>query len=436
MKTLRLLLPAALMAMALGFSVNAHAAKNEWDRIDLKGPIEVTLSDGTPRTLEPSCTGGPKAVLDEDGEPTGEIVRANENFFFFVQKGNPNRLLIGLDGGGACWDAVTCIGSPLQAALDILPPPLNAVIRSSTYTQELDETAEGLAQSGGIFDARNPDNPFANYTKVFVPYCSGDIHWGSKDKLYNLGGLPWLIRHRGSDNFLAVLDWLKKNGGDAYNIDFGRARDIMVTGASAGGYGATFAFPYVAELAPRARLNLVSDAAIGVTTESFFKTAIYDPATGTANWGTERNLPPILDESVLAARANSGNPSALSRDVFGLTAAFYPDAKLASLTTNLDLVQVNFYALARLADNPFIPPEQIAFEWYTTMATETFLTSQFVPGYRYYIQDGTFHTFIGSDLRTYGPGAEGVPLAEWLRAMIKPGKRTWENLDDGPPSGP
>ncbi|WP_405231705.1 pectin acetylesterase-family hydrolase [Lentisalinibacter salinarum] len=436
MKTLRIRIPAALVALALGLSVNAHAAKNEWDRIDLEGPIEVTLSDGRTRMLEPSCSGGPKPVLNENGDPTGAIEPANTDFFFFVQRGNPNRLLVGLDGGGACWDAVTCIGSPLQEELGVLPPPLDQLIEDSTYTQELDETAEGLAQAGGIFDARNPDNPFANYTKVFIPYCSGDIHWGSKDTEYTLGPITWTIRHRGSDNLLAVVDWLKKNGREAYNIDFDRTRDLMVTGASAGGYGATFAFPYIAELTPRARLNLVSDAAIGVTTTSFFKTAIYDPATGTANWGTEKNLPPVLDEAALAARADSGNPSALSRDVFGYTAAFYPDAKLASLTTNLDLVQVGFYALARLADDPTVPSEQIALEWYTTMATETFLTSQFIPNYRYYIEDGTFHTFIGSDVRTYGPGAEGVPLAEWLRAMTKPGKRTWENLDDGPPSGP
>ena len=206
-------LSAVLATLALGLSVNAHAAKNEWDRIDLEGPIDITLSDGSTRTLEPSCSGGPKP------SPTGPVP-ANTDFYFFVQKGNSNRLLFGLDGGGACWDALTCIGSPLAG--------------QSTYTQELDETAEGLAQTGGIFDARNPENPFANYTKIFIPYCSADIHWGSKDTEYTLGPITWTIHHRGSDNFLAVLDWLKKNGRAAYNIDFDRARDVMVTGASAG----------------------------------------------------------------------------------------------------------------------------------------------------------------------------------------------------------
>lgn len=423
---------AVAVTLALGLSVSAQAAKNEWDRIDLDGPIDVTLSDGSMRTLEPSCSGGPKLVRDGDGNPTGAIERANEDFFFFVQKGNPNKLLVVLNGGGACWDGLTCIGSPLG----VLGPG-----QGSTYTQELSETTESMAQSGGLFDARNPDNPFGEYTKIYIPYCSGDIHWGSKDTTYFFPGptgalIEWEIRHRGSDNFLAVLDWLQKNGRAAYNIDFERAHDVMVTGPSAGGYGATIAFPYVAELAPRARLNLVSDAAIGVLNTALYTTAIYDPATGTANWGIEKNLPPMLasfglDEAALAARATSGNPSALTRDVFKAIAAYQPEARLASLTTNLDLVQVSFYGLARLGDGA--SPEEIAFDWYVTMATETALTAAEVPNYRYYIQDGTFHTFIRSDLRTYGPGAEGVPLADWLWAMTKPGNRTWENLDDGPP---
>ncbi len=408
---------AALFALALAFAIPADAAKNQWDQISLAGPIDATLPDGSKRAVNPSCSGGPQI------QPDGSLAPASTDYYFFVQKGNPNKLLIGLDGGGACWDAATCIGSPLTG--------------NSTYTVSLDETPQRLADSEGLFDARNPENPFQNYTKIFIPYCSADVHWGSKDTTYVLplggGALPWTIHHRGTDNFVAVLDWLKKNGRKAYGIDFGRARDVTVTGASAGGYGANLAFAYVAEMTPRARLSLISDAAIGVQNESFYKTGIYDPATGTANWGVERNLPPWvpgLDEGLLATQV--AYPSGLVRSIFGALSAYKPDARLATLTSNLDGVQIGFYGLM-VGDFP--PGIGTAIDWYTTMAIETALTAQ-LPNYRFFIDDGTFHTFIGSDQRVYEVGANGITLAAWIRAMVKPGNRTWENLDAGPPSLP
>lgn len=392
----------------------AQAAQNTWDQIGLGPVISTQLPDGTVRELRPSCSGGPELT------PTGPVP-ANTDFYFFVQKGNPNKILIGLDGGGACWDAATCIGSPLTG--------------NSTYTVSLDETPARLANAEGFFDARNPENPFHNYTKIFVPYCTGDVHWGSKDTVYTLqlpqGPLPWVIHHRGTDNFLGVLDWLQEHGREQYGIDLARAHDVTVSGASAGGYGANVAFAYVAELTPSARLNLISDAAIGVLTQDFYETAIYDPADpGSENWGVAANLPswvPGFDETLLAQ--GWAVPNGFVPSVFAALAAYRPAANLASLTSNLDLVQIAFYGLMR---GVFPPDDVVAAEWYFAMAQMTAATAS-LPNYRFFIDAGTFHTFIGSDEQVYEAGANGITLADWVRAMIKPGNRVWENLDAGPP---
>ncbi|MBT8067224.1 MAG: pectinacetylesterase family protein [Gammaproteobacteria bacterium] len=402
-----------LAALILSVSLPSQAAPQDWDQIYLDGPIETQLPDGSSRTLHPSCSGGPELV---DG---GGIVAANTDYYFFVQKGNPNKILIGLDGGGACWNAETCVGSPLTG--------------QSTYTVSLDETPGRLAESGGLFDSRNSENPFHNYTKVFIPYCTGDVHWGSKDTVYQLEGFPfpWVIHHRGTDNFLAVLDWLQKNGRKYYGVDFGRARDVTVTGASAGGYGANVAFGYVAELTPRARLNLISDAAIGVMNQSFYTTAIYNPVDpGSESWGVLDNLPawvPGLNEALLYQGAMF--PSGFVPSVFAALSSYRPDAHLASVTTNLDGVQVFFYGLMKGMVPPDVPT---AIEWYVSMAQMTAMTAM-LPNYRFFIEAGTFHTFIGDNDAFYGVGANGISLADWIREMIKPGKRTWENQDAGPP---
>ncbi len=101
-----------------------------------------------------------------------------------------------------------------------------------------------------------------------------------------------------------------------------------------------------------------------------------------------------------------------------------------TLTTNLDAVQVFFYGLQK-GDLP--PPEPVTFvEWYTAMSQMTALTAM-LSNYRFFIEDGTFHTFIGENEAVYDVGANGISLADWIEAMIKPGNRAWDNLDAGPP---
>jgi hypothetical protein len=115
--------------------------------------------------------------------------------------------------------------------------------------------------------------------------------------------------------------------------------------------------------------------------------------------------------------------------VFAALSDYRPDAHIASLTTNLDGVQVFFYGLMKGVVPPDLPT---ALEWYLSMAQMTALTAS-LPNYRFFIDAGTFHTFIGDNNAVYDVGANGISLAEWIREMIKPGDRTWDNLDAGPP---
>jgi hypothetical protein len=408
-----------ILASALGASLTLSAAvgASDWERIDLTGSFTVELPDGdggtVSRTLEPSCSGGP---VPDGSAPLG-FSPGSSDYYFFVRQGNPNRILIALDGGGACWNAATCIGSPLTG--------------NSTYTVELDETAEGLGQGQGLLDISNTENPYKNYTQVFVPYCSGDIHWGSKDVTYTfnspVGPIPWEIRHRGSDNVLSVLNWLKTQGRKEYKIDFARAKDVTVTGLSAGGYGATLAYPYVAEMSPKARLNLISDAAIGVQTQEFYEQTVYSSADPeSATWGVKDSLPdfvPGLNETFLATTPAAAFTPAL----FGLLANYTPDANLSALTHDFDGVQVFFYALqtGQLSDGAPTPAAFGAWNFQMKAITAAAATN---PNYRFFIRNGFEHTFLSSDAQTYDVMSNGISVADWIRNQIKPGNRAWDNL--------
>ncbi|MEE4278154.1 MAG: pectin acetylesterase-family hydrolase [Halieaceae bacterium] len=395
-------------------------------------PMEVVLPDGSARLVEPSCSGSPRE---------GSLEPTSRDFKFFVQPGNPNRILFFLDGGGACWDATTCVTLPF--------------VGQSIHQEAINETAEALDSAGGVFDEDNPDNPYANYTKVFVPYCTGDIHWGSKDTTYTavlplVGETEWTIHHRGVDNLLATLHLLNtevmKNRRKPL-VDFASAKDITVTGSSAGGYGATLAYPYIAEFAPDARrLNLISDAAVGVLTEGFFQSVIYNTEMpGSSSWAIAENLPPWVPafaspDSFLQAVANTAQPTPLpgTNVVTGFQPALFqalsnyrPDARLSSITTNADIVQVQFFG-ATLPPGALTNLQTIGL-WYQVAAEMLSVTAELVPNYEYLLDNGTCHTFLSDgSCSLFDMGATGVSAADWITQMIKPGNRGWRTRDAGP----
>ena len=83
------------------------------------------------------------------------------------------------------------------------------------------------ALRGGIFDAARPDNPFAGYTFVYVPYCTGDVHLGDATTEYS----PELtVQHKGWVNGTAALTYLAEHFPDAAHV--------VVVGESAGAIAA------------------------------------------------------------------------------------------------------------------------------------------------------------------------------------------------------
>jgi hypothetical protein len=88
-------------------------------------------------------------------------------------------------GGGACFSAETCSFS------------------GNTY-----ETSAGIdddpSRAGGVFDTTNPENPFADWSVVFVPYCTGDVHIGNATTDYGNG---LTVQHKGYVNGTAEQTW-------------------------------------------------------------------------------------------------------------------------------------------------------------------------------------------------------------------------------------
>jgi hypothetical protein len=150
-----------------------------------------------------------------NGAPTGIAVN--------IRPG-AQRLVVFLEGGGACDSGQTCWVQPTADH-----------IASGYGVQQLgSDPVLGLS----IFDRDDADNPFADASYVLVPYCTGDLHAGNGIAVYEVNGQPTVTYHYGAHN----LDlYLRKLGGSFPAVDH-----VWLVGQSAGGFGTLFNQSFVA----------------------------------------------------------------------------------------------------------------------------------------------------------------------------------------------
>ena len=407
----KLLSGVALLSLGSATTVTAEPADG-WLEID----ASVPFADRAGNLRTPGCSGGPVVVETDTGTT---LVPGDTSYSFFIRHGDPKKLALMFDGGGACWDETTCVGSPLAG--------------QSLYTQTVDETVEELDAIGGIGDRSNPENPIADYTQVFIPYCTADLHAGNSSTLYEYlteSGAPvsWTIHHRGADNVVAVLEWLQSY----YENEIGYApSDVLVAGASAGGYGALFNYPAIASRLPAGtRTQVVVDAANGVMTQS-----VYDAALApSGNWAVWDNLAPEL------AGAFSSGPNDLMAEAFKSLGWSYPGTRFGQYTTAYDGVQIAFYNITRHPGSParWLDPIELAaaaFEWTLRARTAMIVTAWQVPNYRFYLGAGIDHTIVADDKFYTENSASFVRFSDWVRDMIGarwPWFSKWQNLSCAP----
>jgi hypothetical protein len=178
----------------------------------------------------------PNYVPDETyplgGRPDGPVCIAGTPYSVFTKQGDPKKLFIFLQGGGACWqDFSNC-----NILAEAQSPP-----------------ADGPFP--GVFDSGSPDNPFADYSVVYMPYCDGSTFSGDNDvKLDPAFPYGPTRHHRGLRNVSAGMDV----AGDM----FPKAKQISVMGHSAGGVGVAAFAPFLARFVfgNEAKLTVYNDA--------------------------------------------------------------------------------------------------------------------------------------------------------------------------------
>ncbi|MCU0684598.1 MAG: pectinacetylesterase family protein [Polyangiaceae bacterium] len=231
--------------------------------------------------------------------PTGgpTICSRGSEYGFYVRPGASGRVVVNFSGGGACWDNTSCAAELFAAEVQGVPP------------------------AQGLFDHDNAANPIAEWTHVFVPYCTADLHWGDNVQAYSDAGT---INHKGAVNTRAVLDWVYR--------EFAAPERVFVTGCSAGAYGSTLWSAHVREHykdAPTAVAQL-GDAGVGVTTLSFFQAS-------SASWKPQSSYPTWIGDF---SQYTNLTP------IYVAIADYYPGSLFSQLTSQADETQALFYGFS------------------------------------------------------------------------------------------
>lgn len=406
---------AVIMLLSFATLADAHTAANaDWKKINVApGTYHTTDGNGAARDISPSCSGGPICTTDAaTGKP---ICRTGDKqFSFYFKPGKEKKLMVYFDGGGVCWDSNTCVTGQQT--------------RLPAYVAELPKTLP----KQGLFDTANRNNPYRNWSMAVIPYCTGDIHWGSKDQDYTdftgaVTGVPGgtvTLHHRGFDNFLYVRDWLIQRYAGNDHGPFKRhaereknaVKKILVTGSSAGGYGAMFAYPHLKRAFPNAEGYMMADGSAGVVSETLLQEALRQPDE---RWGAENNLVTAIPEMNGIFNLPT---ELLVQNFYSALADHYPQDRFSQYTTLFDFLQALFYNISLNQNN--IPAwaavsPQVYGAW-SNQAVSKALQTSVHPNYRFYIAKGCNHTVLRFNDDFYNTqSTQGVSFLSWFKALTQ-----------------
>ena len=320
-------------------------------------------------------------------QPGGDTICARGTpFQFFVRPGTVNRVVIDFRGGGACWNELTCSisGSLFQE------------------TADPDVFITGNSAGFGIYDHANPANPLADWHHVYIPYCTGDVHWGDAERTYGTGDTAFTIHHKGAVNVRAVLDWLYEN--------VPAPEKAFVTGCSAGAYGSIMWSSHIRNHYPNTSVYQFADSGAGVITDTFFQESF-------PQWNATASYPTDFIPNV--------DPADFTRlpQLYALIGNRFPDMFLSQYNTNFDENQHFYYQAMGGGD---------AYEWSMLMRQHIDETIMTTPNFRSYIAPDFQHCIVPYG-NFYDVESGGVRLVDWLADVVA--DEPIENIDCGTSCG-
>jgi hypothetical protein len=331
--------------------------------------VDKYLGQFTPAASTPIGDGWTQHDFDPDGG-NGPICIAGTPFSVYTRTGDPSKLLIFEQGGGACWqDFYNC---NITVGNNPLPP-----------FPHVDQA--------GIWNVDSPDNVYADYSVVYIPYCDGSVFTGDNDVAD--ANFPYgpVRHHRGLRNQSAGMDLAKAL--------FPDATQITVAGSSAGGVGAAGFAPFLArfEFGNLVDLTVFNDAGpVAVNLDASQSAAI---AARASDWNFGQFYPASCEECDDLGQATAVIAWRLKNDRTVRESYYDTDGDLT-----------NRFFMGLLGDQA---------AWRDLIVTEHGLLNAAYPNrYKRFIVAGdTTHTALQT-LLFYNTDADGVLLDDWTADFV------------------
>lgn len=295
--------------------------------------------------------------------PGGDAICARGTpYRFWVRPGNVNRLLVFFEGGGGCWNAATCR-------------------EGSSFFDDTVDAGDSPQGQRGIFDLDNPDNPFRDYYMVYIPYCTGDVHWGDNVQTYRDTQGEVSINHTGFRNAQTAIDWIIGQFSDPDNI--------FVTGCSAGSIGSIAWAPYLIRQYPQTHVAQLGDS------EAF----LFDrPIDLQVDYRAHDNFPAWIPATQAIQPGRFSMP-----EYYVAIADYYPDYTFAQYNTAADAVQIRYF---QALDNT-------SASWPDALARSLAQIEADAPNFRSFTAGGAAHCILPFD-RFYSYRVEQARFRDWV----------------------
>lgn len=340
---------------------------------------EPSPSNPDAATLDAGADGGDRVPALGEWiaiEPGGDTICSRGTpYQFFVRGGRPDRVIIDFQGGGACWNELTCGFAGAAGLFTETAGNLETFVAA---------TRPGGPLAGGML-SDDAANPFRDWTIVHVPYCTGDVHWGNARTVYGEAGA---IEHRGFVNASAALSWTYAH--------YTAPDNVLVSGCSAGAYGAVLHSAYIAQhYAPiDASIAVFADSGAGIITDTFLNDSL-------PNWNAQANLPSAFVPGLAVPITELALP-----DVYIEIGRTFPDMRLAQTQSQYDQDQVFFYTAMGGS----------AVDWPGRMRGSIDAIRAEIPNFTAYVPGGSVHCsgiYPFFTTRTVG----GVVLSDWVEEL-------------------
>ena len=281
-----------------------------------------------------------------------------------VRDGDANQIVLNLGGGGACWSYESCF---------VLPGFVKK------------ESKPLVGEKGGLANRNHADNPIADWAMVYGDYCDGSVWSGDRTVVHKeaSSGVTRAAEHYGLRNLSATVTLMHQL--------YPNPERIVVTGASAGGYGTMMGYLVTRAQYPGVPIRLLNDSGPWLYNPDFPDIG----ADSVERWGVNDFIP---DDC----------PERCNEQLIYLLEYLFPRDPLVDV------------ALFMHYNDFTIGASYLAYGWdFSDVLVERtdVLANAHPDRFKRFFHDGVRHTIIWSD-DLYTINNHGMLLHDWISAFV------------------